>query len=91
MGFLVVLWWGRLQHQEVTSGQVIDYSVRGCGFRVHQLLPSNVFPLESLVSLPTGEGTNVGIRLPPAPRGNYSTHEHMHADRKHWNARILAL
>ncbi len=44
-----------------------DCGVRGCGFESQQLLSRKGLSLESLVSLPTGEGFNVGIRLPPAP------------------------
>ncbi len=51
--------------------KVLDYSVRGCGFESHQLLPRKGLSLEYLVSLPTEEGfnINIGIRLPPAATG----------------------
>ncbi len=50
-------------------GKALDYGVRGCEFESRQLLPRKVFSPESLVSLPTVEGFNIGVRLPPAPIG----------------------
>ncbi len=44
--------------------KTLDYDARGRGFKSHQLLPRKGTFLESLVSLPTGEGFNIGVRLP---------------------------